>query len=134
MGDGEIEEGQVWEAAMYAAGKKVDNVIAIIDNNNKQIDGPTDSVMPLGDLQAKWEAFGWHVIHMQGNVMGEVTSTLREAKKHCGREKPVMILMHTEMGQGVDFMMGTHKWHGVAPNPEQTQLALAQLKETLGDY
>jgi len=134
MGDGEIEEGQVWEAAMYAAGNKVDNLIATIDNNNKQIDGPTDEVLPLGDLQAKWEAFGWTVLHMQGNDMADITSTLAKAKSLCGQKKPVMILMHSEMGQGVDFMMGTHKWHGVAPNAEQTTTALSQLAETLGDY
>jgi transketolase len=134
MGDGEIEEGQVWEAAMYAAGNKIDNLIATIDNNNKQIDGPTDEVLPLGDLQAKWEAFGWNVLHMEGNVMQDVIKTLAKAKSLCGNKKPVMILMHTEMGQGVDFMMGTHKWHGVAPNADQTANALSQLAETLGDY
>jgi transketolase len=134
MGDGEIEEGQVWEAAMFAAAKKVDNLIATIDYNKKQIDGSTDDVMPLGDLQAKWEAFGWTVIHMQGNVMRDILDKVKHAKTLCGQGKPVMILMHTEMGQGVDFMMGTHKWHGVAPNAEQTEKALAQLTETLGDY
>jgi len=134
MGDGEIEEGQVWEAAMFAAAKKVDNLIATIDYNKKQIDGSTDDVMPLGDLQAKWEAFGWTVIHMQGNVMSDILEKVKHAKTLCGQGKPIIILMHTEMGQGVDFMMGTHKWHGVAPNAEQTEKALAQLTETLGDY
>lgn len=134
MGDGELDEGQVWEAAMYAAGNKIDNLIATIDNNNKQIDGTTDDVLPLGNLQAKWEAFGWTVLHMQGNQMKDVIKTLAHAKTLCGQKKPIMILMHTEMGYGVDFMMGTHKWHGVAPNTEQTANALSQLAETLGDY
>ncbi|MBE0639999.1 MAG: transketolase [Bacteroidales bacterium] len=134
MGDGEIQEGQVWEAAMFAGGKKVDNLIAIIDFNRKQIDGPTDEVMPMGDIKAKWEAFDWEVLEMDGNDIEEVIDTLRLAGTLTGNEKPVMILMKTEMGQGVDFMMGTHKWHGVAPNDEQLEKALAQLEETLGDY
>lgn len=134
LGDGENEEGQVWEAAMYAGGKKVDNLIAIVDHNLKQIDGPTDEVMPLGDLKAKWDAFGWTVIEMNGNIMEEVIRTLELAKSKTGEGNPVMIIMKTEMGNGVDFMMGTHKWHGVAPNDEQLEKALAQLEETIGDY
>lgn len=134
MGDGEQQEGQVWEAAMYAPFNKVDNLIAAIDYNKQQIDGATDQVLSLGDLRAKWESFGWDVIEMQGNVMSEVVKGLAEAKARSGKGKPVMILMHTEMGAGVDFMMGSHKWHGVAPNDEQLAQALAQLEETLGDY
>lgn len=134
MGDGEIQEGQVWEAAMFAGSKNVDNLIAIIDFNRKQIDGPTDEVLPPGDLKAKWEAFGWVVMEMNGNDLDEVIDTLRLAATQTGKDYPVMILMHTEMGYGVDFMMGTHKWHGVAPDDEQLKLALAQLEETIGDY
>lgn len=134
MGDGEIQEGQVWEAAMFAGSKNVDNLIAIIDFNRKQIDGPTDEVLPPGDLKAKWEAFGWVVMEMNGNDLDEVIDTLRLAATQTGKDHPVMILMHTEMGYGVDFMMGTHKWHGVAPDDEQLKLALAQLEETIGDY
>lgn len=134
MGDGEIQEGQVWEAAMYAGSKQVDNLIAIIDFNRKQIDGPTDEIMPPGDLKAKWEAFGWHVLEMDGNVMEQVLETLNKAQTFTGGLKPVMILMKTEMGCGVDYMMGTHKWHGNAPNDEQLEKALAQLDETIGDY
>jgi len=134
MGDGEIQEGQVWEAAMYGGGKKSDNLIAIIDYNKKQIDGSTDDVMPLGDVKAKWEAFGWMVLKMNGNKMEEVLETLQLAKSKTGRGQPIMILMKTEMGMGVDFMMGTHKWHGSPPNDEQLQIALSQLEETLGDY
>jgi len=134
IGDGESQEGQIWEAATYCAGKNVDNLIAITDYNKKQIDGATDDVMPLGDLKAKWEAFGWIVLEMDGNKMEDVVETLQAAKLQTGAQKPVMILMKTEMGMGVDFMMGTHKWHGVAPNDEQLEKALAQLPETLGDY
>lgn len=134
MGDGELQEGQVWEAAMYAPHNKVDNIIATVDYNNAQIDGPTDQVLSLGDLRAKWEAFGWDVMEMQGNDMESVIESLEEAKSKTGKGKPIVILMHTEMGNGVDFMMGTHKWHGVAPNDEQLESALGQLKETLGDY
>lgn len=134
MGDGENQEGQVWEAAMYAGGKNVDNIIAIVDYNLKQIDGPVDDVLPLGDLKAKWNAFGWIVLEMDGNVMEEVLETLELARAKTGNGQPVMILMKTEMGNGVDFMMGTHKWHGVAPNDEQLKQALAQLEETIGDY
>lgn len=134
MGDGELEEGQVWEAAMYASAKKVDNIIAVVDFNGKQIDGPTDEVLSLGNLRAKWEAFDWEVLEMNGNDMSAILSTLNEAKIKTGNGKPVVILMKTEMGMGVDFMMGTHKWHGNAPNDEQTEVALSQLTETLGDY
>jgi len=134
MGDGELQEGQVWEAAMYAAHHKVDNLIATIDVNGQQIDGPTDTVMSLGNLKAKWEAFGWDVIEMNGNDMTDVIRGLELAKNKTNKSKPVMILMDTDMGFGVDYMMGTHKWHGVAPNDEQLELALAQLEETLGDY
>ena len=134
-GDGELQEGQIWEAAMYAAGKKVDNLIATVDYNLKQIDGSTDDVMPLGNLKDKFEAFGWTVVeNKKGNNMIEVIRILREAKALTGNGKPIVILMHTEMGNGVDFMMGTHKWHGSAPNDEQLASALAQNEETLGDY
>lgn len=134
MGDGEQDEGQIWEAALYAPYNKVDNLIAAIDHNGQQIDGPTEQVLSLGNLRAKYEAFGWDVLEMDGNVMGEVLAGLAEAKSRTGKGKPVMILMKTEMGNGVDFMMGSHKWHGVAPNDEQLAAALAQLPETLGDY
>lgn len=133
-GDGELQEGQVWEAAMYAAGKKVDNIISTIDMNGQQIDGSTDEVLPMGDLKAKWEAFGWDVLSMNGNILSEVVETLQKAKTHTGKGKPVLILMKTEMGHGIDFMMGSHKWHGVAPNNEQLAQALSQNAETLGDY
>ncbi len=133
-GDGEIQEGQIWEAAMYAGGRNVDNLIAIVDFNRQQIDGPTDEVMPPGNLKAKWEAFDWEVIEMNGNIMEEVTETLKHAKSLTGKRKPVVILMKTEMGNGVDFMMGTHKWHGIAPNKEQQEKALEQLEETIGDF
>ena len=134
MGDGETQEGQIWEAATYCGSKKVDNLIAIIDYNQKQIDGSTDDVMPLLDLKAKWEAFGWQVLEMDGNKMEEVLDVLNAAKSNTGKGKPVMILMKTEMGMGVDFMMGTHKWHGSPPNDDQLENALNQLEETLGDY
>lgn len=134
MGDGELQEGQVWEAAMHIGSKKVDNIIAIVDHNKKQIDGPTDEVMPLGNLKAKFEAFGWSVLEMDGNNMDDVVATIKKAKSLSGQGEPIMIIMKTEMGMGVDFMMGTHKWHGVAPNDEQMEIALAQLEETLGDY
>ncbi len=134
MGDGEQQEGQVWEAAMFAAGRKVDNLIGIVDYNGQQIDGPVDEIMPLGNLKAKYEAFGWNVLEMNGNNMEEVLETLSIAKTRCGNNQPVMILMKTEMGYGVDFMMGTHEWHGKPPNDEQLQHALANLEETLGDY
>ncbi len=134
MGDGELEEGQVWEAAMYASAKKVDNIIAVVDYNGKQIDGPVEEVLSLGNLKAKWEAFDWKVLEMDGHDFYSILGTLSEAKKLAGNSQPVVILMKTEMGQGVDFMMGTHKWHGNAPNDEQAEKALSQLEETLGDY
>jgi transketolase len=134
MGDGEQNEGQVWEAAMYAPHHKVDNLIAIIDENGQQIDGPTEKVMSNRDLAAKYKAFGWEILSMNGNNMSEVVSTLDKAKSLAGKGTPIMILMQTEMGAGVDFMMGSHKWHGVAPNDQQLADALAQLNETLGDY
>lgn len=134
-GDGELQEGQIWEAAMAAPAHKIDNLIATVDVNGQQIDGPTDKVLPMGDLAAKFRAFGWEVIELaQGNVMSAVVEALNNAIAHTGKGKPVVILMKTEMGNGVDFMMGTHKWHGVAPNDEQLAAALAQLPETLGDY
>ena len=134
-GDGELQEGQIWEAAMYASAKKIDNLISTVDVNAKQIDGSTDEVLAMGSIQAKFEAFGWHVISVaQGNDLSAVKSALNEAKAAAGKGKPVCILLHTEMGNGVDFMMGTHKWHGVAPNDEQLSDALRQNPETLGDY
>lgn len=134
-GDGELEEGQIWEAFMFAGGKQVDNLIAIIDHNKKQIDGSTDDVMPLGSLKAKMEAFNWTVMEMDGNDMQQVVKTLREAKSKLGQGKPVVIVMKSEMGMGVDFMMGTHKWHGTPPNQEQAEAALQQLPTTsLGDF
>jgi transketolase len=133
-GDGELQEGQIWEAAMFAAHQKTDNIIATVDYNNRQIDGDVDDVLSLGDLRAKFEAFGWWVMEMDGNNMEATVNGLRKAKEATGKGKPVCILMKTEMGQGVDYMMGTHAWHGVAPNDEQTESALAQLTETLGDY
>jgi len=134
LGDGELQEGQVWEAAMFAAGRKVDNIIATVDVNGKQIDGNTDDVLPLGDLRAKFEAFGWTVFESDGNDLENLLATMSACKAATGNGRPVMNLMKTEMGMGVDFMMGTHKWHGVAPNDAQTDAALAQLEETLGDY
>ncbi len=134
-GDGELQEGQIWEAAMYAGGKGVDNLIATVDYNQKQIDGPTDKVLPLGDLRAKWEAFGWQVIDIEkGNDISAILKGLADAKALTGKGKPICILLHSEMGNGVDFMMGTHAWHGKAPNDEQLAKALAQNAETLGDY
>lgn len=134
MGDGEIQEGQVWEAAMLAAAKGVDNLIATIDLNGQQIDGATKDVLPMGDVKAKWESFGWSVIEMNGNDIEHVRSTLLKAKTMTGLGKPVMVLMQTIMGHGVDFMMHTHKWHGIAPNNEQLTAALEQNACTLGDY
>ncbi len=134
-GDGELQEGQIWEAAMYAAGKKVDNIISTVDMNGQQIDGSTNQVLPMGSLKAKFEAFGWDVIDLpEGNNIASIVSILHTAKEHTGKGKPVMILMKTEMGNGVDFMMYTHKWHGSAPNDEQLASALSQNAETLGDY
>ncbi|MCX6268409.1 MAG: transketolase [Bacteroidetes bacterium] len=134
MGDGELQEGQNWEALMYAAGNKVDNMVAVVDYNGVQIDGPNDKVLPMGDLQAKFEAFGWQVMTMYGNDMTEVVETLKKAQWYTGQGKPLMILMTTHMGNGVDFMTDNYEWHGVFPNEEQTKTALAQLDETLGDY
>jgi transketolase len=133
-GDGELQEGQIWEAVMFAAANNVDNLISVIDDNGRQIDGDVDDVLSLGDLRAKFEAFGWLVLDMNGNDMNSVIDVLHEAINETGKNKPVCILMKTEMGQGVDFMMGSHKWHGVAPNQEQLADALNQLEETLGDY
>lgn len=133
-GDGELQEGQIWEAAMYAAANNVDNIISTIDYNGRQIDGDVDQVLSLGNLTQKWQAFGWEVLEMDGHNMDEIISTLEKAKSLTGKGKPIMIIMTTEMGQGVDYMMGTHKWHGSAPNDEQLASALSQLEETLGDY
>lgn len=133
-GDGELQEGQIWEAAMFAAHQQIDNLVVAVDYNKKQIDGPTDSVLSLGNLTAKWEAFGWIVLECNGNDMEKLLICLTKAKNLTGQGKPIVILMHTEMGMGVDFMMGTHEWHGVAPNDEQLSRALAQLEETIGDY
>ncbi|MBK8310094.1 MAG: transketolase [Chitinophagaceae bacterium] len=133
-GDGELDEGQIWEAMMFAAHHKVDNLISTIDWNGQQIDGPTDKVMGLGNIGEKFEAFGWTVLEMDGNDMDEVVATLDKAKSLTGQGKPIGIMMKTSMGKGVDFMEGTHEWHGIAPNDEQLAKALAQLPETLGDY
>lgn len=134
-GDGELQEGQIWEAMMFAAAKKVDNLICTIDFNGQQIDGSTEQVLSLGNLKQKFEAFGWTVLSIEkGNDMNTVVDGLNEAKSLTGKGKPVAIIMSTAMGSGVDFMMGSHKWHGVAPNDEQLQLALAQLPQTIGDY
>ena len=133
-GDGELQEGQIWEAVMYASAKKVDNFIAAVDYNQKQIDGSLDDVLSLGNLKAKFEAFDWLVLECNGNNMQEILDTNAKAKSLLGKGKPVMMLLHTEMGQGVDYMMGTHKWHGIFPNEEELASALSQLEETLGDY
>lgn len=134
-GDGELQEGQNWEAIMYASAKKVDNLIATVDLNGKQIDGTTDHVLSMGDLKAKFEAFGWLVLEAEkGNDVEAISTVLHQAKGLLGNEKPVCILLHTEMGNGVDYMMHTHAWHGKAPNDEQLEIALAQNPETLGDY
>jgi transketolase len=134
-GDGEFQEGQIWEALMFAPHNKLDNMIATIDYNNKQIDGDCDVVLSHRDLKAKVEAFGWDVLELkEGNNMEAVVAALKEAKARTGKGKPVFIIMYTQMGYGVDFMVGDHKWHGVAPNNEQLAKALAQLEETLGDY
>ena len=134
-GDGELQEGQIWEAAMYAGAKKVDNLIATVDANGQQIDGSTDEVLPMGDRGAKFAAFGWDVMHLEhGNDLDAVRAALREAGTRTGHGKPVVIIMKTAMGHGVDFMAGTHKWHGVAPNDDELARALAQCPETLGDY
>ena len=133
-GDGELQEGQIWEAAMYAAANKVDNLIATIDYNGRQIDGDVEDVLSLGDLSGKWQAFGWEVLEMDGHSYPDLFETLNKAKTMTGNGKPIVIIMKTEMGQGVDYMVGSHKWHGVAPNVKQLQEALIQLEETLGDY
>lgn len=134
QGDGELGEGQNWEAIMYAAAKKVDNIIATVDFNGRQIDGNVEDVLDLGDLKAKWQAFGWKVLEMDGHDFNDMKRVLALAKSETGKGFPIVILMKTEMGQGVDFMMGTHKWHGSAPNEEQLKSALSQLEETLGDF
>ena len=133
-GDGELDEGQIWEALLFAAHHKVDNLISTVDWNHQQIDGPTEKVLNLGNIRQKFEAFGWNVLEMNGNDMDEVIATLKQAKDLTGKGKPIAIMMHTIMGKGVDFMENDHNWHGVAPNDEQLQKALAQLPETLGDY
>ena len=135
MGDGELQEGQNWEAIMYAAGKKVDNLIATVDLNGKQIDGSTDDVLPMGNIAQKFEAFGWEVLLLEeGNDLKSIIETLKLAQTKTGKGQPVVIIMHTEMGNGVDYMMHTHAWHGKAPNDEQLQVALSQNPQTLGDY
>lgn len=133
-GDGELQEGQIWEAVMYAAHNKVDNLIVAVDFNGQQIDGSTKDIMGFTSLREKFEAFGWQILEMDGNVMEEVVATLDKAKAMAFNGKPTMIVMKTEMGAGVDFMMGSHKWHGIAPNDEQLAAALAQLPETFGDF
>ena len=133
-GDGELQEGQIWEAAMFAPHNRVDNLICTVDYNGQQIDGPTSQVLSLGDLKAKFAAFDWIVLEGQGNDMKNVIAVLEEAKSLTGQGKPIMILLKTGMGHGVDYMMGSHKWHGAAPNDAQLATALAQLEETLGDY
>ena len=134
-GDGELQEGQIWEAVMFAAGRGIDNLIATVDRNGQQIDGPTEEVMPLGDVKTKFEAFGWEVLTLkEGNNLQAVITTLEKAKSLTGNGKPVAIIMDTVMGNGVDFMMHTHAWHGKAPNDEQLETALDQNPETLGDY
>lgn len=133
-GDGELQEGQIWEAAMFAPHYNIDNLILTVDWNGQQIDGANEDVISLGDLEAKWKAFGWQTTVFNGNNMNEVVQTLRKAKENTRQGKPQVLLMKTEMGAGVDFMVGTHEWHGIAPNDEQLQSALDQLPETLGDY
>lgn len=134
MGDGELQEGQVWEAAMFAPHHRVDNLIGIVDWNGQQIDGPNEKVMSLGDLEGKWQSFGWEVLHMDGHDFEDIFKTIEKAKANRGTGKPTVILMKTVMGKGVDYMEGTHEWHGKAPNEELTERALKQLEETLGDY
>ena len=134
MGDGECEEGQIWEAAMFCSHQKIDNLIGIIDWNMQQIDGTVDNVAGLGDLDAKWRIFGWEVISCDGHDFGSILSAYAEAKSRTGKGKPVIILMHSDMGHGVDFMAGTNEWHGKAPSAELAEKALSQLEETLGDY
>ena len=135
IGDGELQEGQNWEAIMFASGKKVDNLIATIDLNGKQIDGKTDDVMPMGNIAIKFKAFGWEVIELnEGNDLKAVIKTLQLAKSKTGNGRPIVIIMQTEMGNGVDYMMHTHAWHGKAPNDKLLAKALDQNPETLGDY
>ena len=133
-GDGELQEGQIWEAALYASAKKVDNLISTIDFNGRQIDGDVDDVLSLGNLEEKWNAFGWKTLSCNGNNLQEMITTLETAKSLTGKKQPIMIIMKTEMGYGIDYMMGSHKWHGVAPNDEQLEIALNQQVESLGDY
>ena len=133
-GDGELQEGQIWEAALFGASKQVDNIIATVDYNGQQIDGPVQNVNDLGDLKAKWEAFGWITLEMDGHSFDNILNTLSKAKSMTGQDKPIIILMHTDMGHGVDYMQGTHEWHGKAPDDELAEKALAQLPETLGDF
>mgnify|MGYP001310593006 FL=1 len=133
-GDGEIQEGQIWEAAMYASAKKVDNLISTIDFNGRQIDGDVNDVLSLGSLEEKWNAFGWKTLSCNGNNLQEMIETLETAKSLTGQKQPIMIIMKTEMGYGIDYMMGSHKWHGVAPNDDQLEIALNQQVESLGDY
>lgn len=134
-GDGELQEGQIWEAAMFAPHNKVDNLIVTVDYNGRQIDGDTKDVLSLGDLAGKWHTFGWEVLHIEnGNDIEEIIEVMNKAKSLTGKGKPIAILMKTEMGYPIDFMVGTHKWHGAAPNDDQLAKALAQLEETLGDY
>ena len=135
MGDGELQEGQNWEAIMYATANKVDNLIATVDLNGKQIDGATEDVLPMGNITEKFKAFGWEVILLEeGNDLKSIIETLKLARTKTGKGQPVVIIMHTEMGNGVDYMMHTHAWHGKAPNDEQLEIALDQNPETLGDY
>jgi transketolase len=134
LGDGELQEGQNWEAIMFAAHNKVDNLIATVDFNKQQIDGSTVDIMGFTELRSKFEAFGWKVMEMDGNDMEQILQTMKQAKSKCFNGKPIVVLMKTEMGYGVDFMMGSHEWHGIAPNDQQLESALAQLPETLGDY
>jgi len=133
-GDGELQEGQIWESIMFAAHNKVDNLIATVDVNGQQIDGPLSKVLSLDSLEDKFKAFNWTVLHMDGHNMDEIVATIDKAKALTGQGKPICILMKTEMGKGVDFMEGSHEWHGIAPNDEQLAKALGQLEETLGDY
>ena len=133
-GDGELQEGQIWEAALYASAKKVDNLISTIDFNGRQIDGDVDDVLSLGNLEEKWNAFGWKTLSCNGNNLQEMIATLETAISLTGKKQPIMIIMKTEMGYGIDYMMGSHKWHGVAPNDEQLETALNQQVESLGDY
>ncbi len=133
-GDGELQEGQIWEAAMYGAARGIDNIVATIDYNGRQIDGDVEDVLSLGNLKEKWQAFGWEVYEMDGHNFDEIRKTFTSIGDSLGKGKPIVVLMKTEMGKGVDFMMGSHKWHGVAPNEEQLEIALNQLEETLGDY